>query len=119
MHHRLRTGKMQFTAPYPCPYYNQICDQSSNHGHFLTCKKSTENKEKGIEKLEEIMEKLNTPTSIIKIILKNVSTCYKILTTNNIELFAQIVSEETNLRTKQQNEIGCGQFIRGRISKNL
>ena len=40
MHHRLSTGKMKFTAPYPCLYCNQIFDQSFDHDHFLTCKKT-------------------------------------------------------------------------------
>ena len=56
MHHRLSTGKMKFTAPYPCPYCNHIFDQSSNHDNFLTCKKITQNKDKRIDKLEDTMK---------------------------------------------------------------
>ena len=111
MHHRLPTGKIQFTALYPCPRCNKIFDQSSEHDHFLMRKKSTKNKEKRIEKLGETMKSLHTPPSIIKVILQNVSSYYKILPTNNIESLQQTLSEETNFCLKQQNEIGLGQLI--------
>ena len=110
---------MRFTAPYLCPYCNQIFDQSSEHDHFLLCKKSTQNKEKRIEKLEETVKTLHTPQSIIKVIVTNVSKYYKILPKNNIEPLKQTLSEEINLCLQKQNLIGWGQFIRGRISKDF
>ena len=55
---------MQFTAPYACPYCNQIFDQSFEHDHLLLCKKSIQNKEKRIEKLEETIKELHTPIDI-------------------------------------------------------
>ena len=119
MHHQLPTGKMQFTAPYPCPYCTQIFDQSSEHDHFLLCKKPIQDKEKRIEKLEETMKKLHTPPSIITVILTNVSKYYKILPINNIEPLKQTLSEETNLCLQKQNVIGWKQLIRGRISKDF
>ena len=56
--------------------------------------KSTQNKEKRIEKLEETMKKLQTPPSIIKEILTNMSKYYKILPKNNIEPLKQTLSEK-------------------------
>ena len=51
MNHWLSIGKMQFIAPYPCPYFTQIFNQSSDYDHFLTCKKSKPNRAKRIENL--------------------------------------------------------------------
>ena len=64
------------------------------------------------------MKTLHTPPSIIKVILQYVSTYYKILPTDTSESPQHILSEELHLCIKKQNEIGWGQFIRGRISKD-
>ena len=106
MHHRLPTGKMKFTAPYPCPHCNKIFDQYLERDHFLMCEKSTINKEKRTEKLGETIKSLHTPPSIIKVILQNVSSYYKILPTNNIKLIQQTLPEETNFCLTQQIKIG-------------
>ena len=83
------------------------------------CKNSTNNKEKRIEKLGETMKTLYTPPSFIKVILYHVSTYYKISRTNTSESPQHILSEELHFCIKKQNEIGWGQFIRGRISKDF
>ena len=119
MHHRLPTGKMQFTAPHPCPHCKRIFDQSSEHDHFLMCENSSNNKEKRIEQLGETMKTLHTPPSLIKVILHHVSTYYKISPTDTSESPQHILSEELHFCIKKQNEIGWGQFIRGHISKDF
>jgi len=97
MHHRLPTGKMQFTAPHPCPHCKRIFDQSSEHDHFLMCEDSSSNKEKRIEQLGETMKTLHTPPSLIKVILHHVSTYYKVSATTDSESPQHIFSDELHL----------------------
>ena len=65
------------------------------------------------------MKTLHTPPSLIKVILHHVSTYYKISATNNSESPQHSLSDELHFCIKKQSEIGWGQFIRGRISKDF
>ena len=83
------------------------------------CEDSSSNKEKRIEQLGETMKTLHTPPSLIKVILHHVSTYYKVSATTDSESPQHIFSDELHLSIKKQSEIGWGQFIRGRISKDF
>ena len=65
------------------------------------------------------MKTLYTPPSLIKVILHHVSTYYKVSATTDSESPQHIFSDELHLSIKKQSEIGWGQFIRGRISKDF
>ena len=116
---------MQFEIKHRCPYCNQAPTDKTPYDHFLQCKSIRTKKKSTSQKIITIL--IITTYSLHpkkQIIINNVSKYYNNITENNYHLIntdsenkdkiLKVHSSITN-----QNIIGWGHFIRGRISKAL
>ena len=114
IHHRLPTGKMQFSFKHACPYCTCLFTSSTKHDHFLICEASQEIKMKRLTSIEKAMNKLHTPPKLRNLILAQLKCFYHNTPTTKFSP-EQIERCEITKSIALQQHIGWQHFIRGRL----
>ena len=106
IHHRLPTGKMQFTNDHRCPHCQLIFDTNTPHDHFLQCSKTTTEKKQRLDSIENILDKILSSPKLKKAIINNISLYYKYSSdqntnqqhhTNRNNLYNDCIKNQTNI----------------------
>ena len=115
VHHLLSSGKNNYSIKHACPYCKLKEDSITPHDHFLTCNESESNKDRCIAKIKACLTLLDTPHTMIAIIIRELNAFYN----NSIQLPLNKVSPTLLNIQQHQEAISRNHFAWGRISKQI
>lgn len=111
----LPSGKVNFDIPHQCKHCKEIENNTTLHNHFLQCYQSTAIKTNKLLLINNRLQIIHTPPSIITIIIQGLTSYYNGQDTKDTLKFN---TKDLHI-AQHQNAIGWYNFTRGRISKTL
>ena len=111
VHRWLASGKKNYGQKLMFPHCRQQESTTMNHDHFLTCSSSGRRKQLRLNLLNTILQPLNTPTALSKLIVYGLQSFYNSQLNN--------IHASDFKATNNQRKIGMDNFSWGRISQKF